>query len=51
MMIGIFLILFGGLLLADHLGLINISTGRIILPVLFIALGASMVLRRSRRTT
>jgi hypothetical protein len=46
MMIGIFLVLFGALLLLDHLNVIDIRIGRIMLPVLFIALGASMIFRR-----
>lgn len=49
MMIGIFLVLFGGLLLLDHLGVLNIHVGRIVLPVLLIAVGARMILRQRSR--
>ena len=49
MMIGIFLVLFGGVLLLDHLGVVDIHVGRIVAPILLIALGASMVFRRRSR--
>ena len=50
MMIGIFLVLFGGLMLLDHLGIIDIHIGRIVAPILLIALGASMLFRRRSRS-
>ena len=49
MMIGIFLVLFGALLLLDHLHLIDIRIGNLIAPILFIALGASMILKRTSK--
>ena len=49
MLIGIFLIIFGGLMLLNQLGWIDIRLGQYILPVLLIALGASMVAGHRRR--
>jgi uncharacterized membrane protein YfcA len=49
MLIGIFLIIFGGLMLLNQLGWIDIRMGQYILPVLLIALGASMVAGHRRR--
>ena len=46
MMIGIFLILFGSLMLLDKLGWIDIHLGEYLLPILLIALGVSMVVKR-----
>ena len=49
MLIGIFLIIFGGLMLLNQLGWIDIRLGQYILPVLLIALGAWMVAGHKRR--
>jgi hypothetical protein len=46
MLIGIFLILFGALMLLDKIGWIDIHMGDYILPILLIALGVSMVARQ-----
>lgn len=48
MMIGIFLILFGAMLLLDRLGWIDIRVGQYIVPILLIALGASMLAGRHK---
>jgi hypothetical protein len=48
MMIGIFLILFGALLLLDRMHLIDIRVGEYIVPILLIALGASMVVQKQK---
>lgn len=50
MLIGIFLILFGSLLLLDRLGWIDIHIGQYILPIFLIALGASMIKGDKRRS-
>lgn len=49
MMIGIFLVIFGSLLLLDRLGWINIHLGNYILPIFLIALGGSMIASRTQR--
>lgn len=49
-MIGFFLILLGALMLLDSLHLIDIRLGRMILPTLLIAWGASMVFRRRSKS-
>lgn len=49
MMIGIFLVIFGSLLLLDRIGWINIHMGQYILPIFLIALGGSMISRKSKR--
>ncbi len=48
-MIGIFLVIFGILLLLDRLGWIDIRMGQYILPIFLIALGGSMISRKSQR--
>lgn len=50
-MIGIFLILFGALMLLDNLGWIDLKMGDYILPVLLIALGGSMLMRKRGSTS
>jgi len=47
MLLGIFLILFGAILLLDRLGWVDIKAGEYLLPIFLIALGASMVVKRS----
>jgi len=49
MMIGIFLVVFGSLLLLDRMGWININMNQYILPIILIALGGSMISRKSQR--
>lgn len=45
-MIGIFLILFGALMLLDNLGWIDLKMGDYIVPIILIALGGSMLMRK-----
>jgi len=51
MLIGIFLILFGALMLLDRLNLIDIRVGEYLLPVILIALGASMVFKGTAKAS
>ena len=47
-MIGVFLILFGALLLLDRMHVIDIRIGEYIVPILLIALGASMLAKHQK---
>jgi hypothetical protein len=49
MLIGIFLILLGSLMLLDRMGIIDIHMGDYIIPIVFIAIGASMVVKAQNR--
>lgn len=51
MLVGIFLILLGSLMLLDRMGIIDIHVGDYIIPIVFIAIGASMVVKAQNRPT
>jgi len=49
MLVGIFLILLGSLMLLDRMGIIDIHMGDYVIPIVFIAIGASMVVKQQSR--
>ncbi len=50
MLVGIFLICLGALFILSNLGLLYGGVGRYILPILLIAMGASIVFKKMRGT-
>lgn len=49
MFIGIFLILFGAMLLLDRLHVIDLKWGDFIVPIVLIAIGASELIKRQTK--